>query len=115
MLLAPIIWHARRQGQSNMSPTKRRVVAWGCLAGDSPDQLGDRALNLAVGFLSDDPSGVAARWESVDRLADELRPPDSFPYRSPDLRRLRSRRYRVFYKIDEGRNVIEIDHVARLP
>jgi len=74
-----------------------------------------QALDLAMGFLSDDPSGVAALWESIDRLADEPRPPESFPYGSPDLRRLRAGRYRVLYKIDEGRQVVEIDHVARLP
>jgi mRNA-degrading endonuclease RelE of RelBE toxin-antitoxin system len=34
---------------------------------------------------------------------------------SPDLRRMRAGRYRVFYKIDGGRQVVEIDHVARLP
>jgi mRNA interferase RelE/StbE len=74
-----------------------------------------QALDLAVGFLNDDPSGVAALWESVDRLADEPRPPESFSYGSPDLRRLRAGRYRVFYTIDEGRKVVEIDHLARLP
>ena len=40
---------------------------------------------------------------------------ESFPYGSPDLRRLRAGRYRVFYTIDEERRVIQIDHVARLP
>jgi len=74
-----------------------------------------QALDLAMGFLSDDPSGVAALWESIDRLADEPRPPESFPYGSPDLRRLRAGRYRVLYKIDEGRQAVEIYHVARLP
>ena len=73
------------------------------------------ALDLTAGFLSDDPIGVAALWESVSRLSDEPRPADSFPYGSPDLRRLRAGRYRVFYKIDEGRQVVEIDHVGRLP
>ena len=43
------------------------------------------------------------------------RPPESFPYGSPDLRRLRTGRYRVFYTIDEERRVVQIDHVARLP
>ena len=38
-----------------------------------------------------------------------------FPYGSPDLRRLRAGRYRVFYTIDEQRQTVEIDHVARLP
>jgi mRNA interferase RelE/StbE len=74
-----------------------------------------RALDLAVGFLSDDPAGVAALWDSVSRLADEPRPSESFPYGSPDLRRLRAGRYRVFYTIDDRRHVVEIDHVARLP
>jgi mRNA interferase RelE/StbE len=73
------------------------------------------ALELTAGFLSDDPIGVAALWESVSQLSDEPRPADSFPYGSPDLRRLRAGRYRVFYKIDEGRKVVEIDHVGRLP
>jgi mRNA interferase RelE/StbE len=39
----------------------------------------------------------------------------SFPYGSPDLRRLRAGRYCVFYTIDEVRQIVEIDHVARLP
>jgi mRNA interferase RelE/StbE len=74
-----------------------------------------QALDLTAGFLSDDPIGVAVLWESVGQLADEPRPRESFPYGSPDLRRLRAGRYRVFYKIDEGRQGVEIDHVARLP
>jgi mRNA interferase RelE/StbE len=74
-----------------------------------------RALDLAAGFLSDDPAGVAALWDSVSRLADDPRPAESFPYGSPDLRRLRAGRYRVFYTIDEHRRVVQIDHVARLP
>jgi mRNA interferase RelE/StbE len=73
-----------------------------------------QALDLAVGFLSDDPAGVAALWETASQLADEQRPPESFPYGSPDLRRLRAGRYRVFYQIDEDRQTVEIDHVARI-
>jgi hypothetical protein len=34
------------------------------------------ALDLTAGFLSDDPAGVAALWESVSHLADEPRPPE---------------------------------------
>ncbi len=74
-----------------------------------------RALDLTAGFLRDDPTGVAALWESVSRLADDPRPPESFAYGSPDLRRLRAGRYRVFYTIAEEQRVIQIDHVARLP
>jgi len=36
-------------------------------------------------------------------------------YASRDLRRLRAGRYRVFYTIGEQRQVVEIDHVARVP
>jgi mRNA interferase RelE/StbE len=73
------------------------------------------ALDLTAGFLGDDPAGVAALWESVGRLAGEPRPPESFAYGSPDLRRLRAGRYRVFYTIDEEQRVVQVDHVARLP
>ena len=74
-----------------------------------------QALDLTVGFLRDDPAGVAALWDTVSQLADEPRPPESFPNGSPDLRRLHAGRYRVLYTIDEERQVIQIDHVARLP
>ena len=66
-------------------------------------------------FLRDGPVGVAALWDTVGELADEPRPPESFPYGSPDLRRLRAGRYRVFYTIEEELRVVQIDHVARLP
>jgi mRNA interferase RelE/StbE len=73
------------------------------------------ALDQAAGFLRDDPAGVAALWDSISWLAGQPRPPESFAYGSPDLRRLRAGRYRVFYTIDEEQRVIQIDHVARLP
>ena len=72
-------------------------------------------LDQAAGFLRDDPVGVAALWDTVSQLADEPRLPESFPYGSPDLRRLRAGRYRVFYTIEEELRVVQIDHVARLP
>jgi hypothetical protein len=59
--------------------------------------------------------GVAGFWHAVSQLAGEPRPPESFPYGSPDLPRLRAARYRVFYTIDEERRAVQIDHVARLP
>ncbi len=74
-----------------------------------------QALDQTAGSLRDDPIGIAALWDVVSQLADEPRPSESFPYGSPDLRRLRAGRYRVFYAIDEGRRVVQIDHVARLP
>jgi mRNA interferase RelE/StbE len=73
-----------------------------------------RALDLAAGFLSDDPGGVASLLEAVDRLAEEPRPPESFPYGSSDLRRLKAGRYRVLYEVDEANKMVEIDHVARV-
>ena len=48
-----------------------------------------QALDQAAGFLRDDPVGVAALGDTVGQLADKPRPPKSFPYGSPDLRRLR--------------------------
>jgi mRNA interferase RelE/StbE len=74
-----------------------------------------QALDQTAGFLSDDPIGVAALWDIVSQLADESRPPESFPYGSPDLRRLQAGRYRVFYTIAEERRVVQSDYVARLP
>jgi mRNA interferase RelE/StbE len=74
-----------------------------------------QALDRTAGFLSDDLAGVRRLWESVSRLAEEPRPPESFPYGSPDLRRLRAGRYRIFYTIDEDRKLVQINHVARLP
>ena len=73
-----------------------------------------QTLDQTAGFLSDDPIGVAALWDAVSQLADEPRPTESFPYGSPDLRRLRAGRYRVFYTIDEEQRVVQVDHVARL-
>ena len=58
---------------------------------------------------------IQALDQAAGFLADEPRPPESFPYGSPDLRRLRAGRHRVFYTIDEERRIIQIDHVARLP
>ena len=74
-----------------------------------------QALDRTADFLSDDLAGVRGLWESVSRLADEPRPSESFPFGSPDLRRLRAGRYRVFYTIDEDRKLVQINHVARLP
>jgi mRNA interferase RelE/StbE len=66
-----------------------------------------RAIDLTAGFLSDDPAGVAALWDRVSRLADEPRPAESFPYGSPDLRRLRAGWYRVFYTVDDDRQTVQ--------
>jgi mRNA interferase RelE/StbE len=71
----------------------------------------ERAIDQAAGFLADDPEGIAAVLNAVDRLVDDPRPAGSFPYGSPDLRRLRVGRYRVLYEI-KG-DVVSIGHIAR--
>jgi mRNA-degrading endonuclease RelE of RelBE toxin-antitoxin system len=50
--------------------------------------------------VNEEFDAARARWEP-------------FPYGSPDLRRLRAGRYRVFYTIDEERIVDQIDHVTQ--
>ena len=45
-----------------------------------------QALDQTAGFLRADPAGVAALWDTISQLAGEPRPPESFPYGSPDLR-----------------------------
>jgi mRNA interferase RelE/StbE len=70
----------------------------------------ERAIGQATAFL-DDPPGIRAVLEAIDRLADDPRPAGSFPYGSPDLRRLRVGRYRILYEITD--NTIAIRHIAR--
>ena len=47
----------------------------------------ERAISQAAAFL-DDPPGLREALDALDRLADDPRPAGSFPYGSPDLRRL---------------------------
>jgi mRNA interferase RelE/StbE len=70
----------------------------------------ERAISQATAFL-DDPPGIRAVLDAIDQLADDPRPDGSFPYGSPDLRRLRVGRYRVLYEISE--DAIAIRHIAR--
>ena len=70
----------------------------------------ERAISQAAGFL-DDPPGIGEVLDAIDRLADDPRPAGSFPYGSPDLRRLRVGRYRVLYEITE--DAVTIRHIAR--
>ena len=49
--------------------------------------------------------------DAIDRLADDPRPAGSFPYGSPDLRRLRAGRYRVLYEITG--QTVAVRHIAR--
>jgi plasmid stabilization system protein ParE len=49
--------------------------------------------------------------DAIERLADDPRPTGSFPYGSPDLRRLRVGRYRVLYEVTE--EAVAVRHIAR--
>jgi mRNA interferase RelE/StbE len=71
----------------------------------------ERAIDQAAAFL-DDPHGIRAVLDAIDRLADDPRPAGSFPYGSPDLRRLRVGRYRVLYEITQ--DAVAIRHIARV-
>jgi mRNA interferase RelE/StbE len=70
----------------------------------------ERAIDQAATFL-DDPPGIREVLDAIDRLADDPRQPGSFPYGSPDLRRLRVGRYRILYEITD--DTIAIRHIAR--
>lgn len=70
-----------------------------------------QAIDQAAGFLRDDPAGVREMLDAVARLADEPRPAGSFPYGSPDRRRLRIGRYRVMY--DVTAEAVSVWHLGR--
>jgi mRNA interferase RelE/StbE len=73
----------------------------------------DKAINRAAGFLADDPDGLREILDAIDGLADNPRPPESFAFGSPDLRRLRVGHYRVLYRIEV--DTISVGHIARTP
>jgi mRNA interferase RelE/StbE len=75
-----------------------------------PVDYDERAISQATAFL-DDPPGIRAVLDAIDQLADDPRPDGSFPYGSPDLRRLRIGRYRILYEISE--DAIAIRNIAR--
>jgi mRNA interferase RelE/StbE len=58
-----------------------------------------QAIDQADGFLRDDPGGVREMLDAVARLVDDPCPAGSFPYGSPDRRRLRIGRHQVMYDI----------------
>jgi mRNA interferase RelE/StbE len=70
----------------------------------------ERAIDQAAAFL-DDPPGIRAVLDAIDHLADDPRPAGSFPYESPDLRRLRVGRYRIPY--ESTGDTVAIRHIAR--
>ncbi|MCT2594467.1 type II toxin-antitoxin system RelE/ParE family toxin [Streptomyces sp. N2-109] len=71
------------------------------------------ATNAAARFLKDDPEGLRELLAAVDRLAEEPRPPDSVPYGSPNLRRLRAERYRVVYEVADATVTVAVLHAGR--
>jgi mRNA interferase RelE/StbE len=75
-------------------------------------QYEERALDQVAGFLADDALGVKATMDGVDALAVDPRPPTSFPFGSPDERRLHVGRYRVMYRIHE--DMISVWWVGRI-
>ena len=70
-----------------------------------------QAIDQAAGFLRDDPAGVREMLDAVAVLADDPRPAGSFPYGSPDRRRLRIGRYRVMYDITA--EAVSVWHLGR--
>lgn len=71
-----------------------------------------QAIDQAAGFLrDDDAAGVREMLDAVARLADEPRSAGSFPYGSPDRRRLRFGRYRVMYDITA--ETVSVWHLGR--
>ena len=70
-----------------------------------------QAIDQAAGFLHDDPAGVREMLDAVARLAEEPRPAGSFPYGSPDRRRLSIGRYRVMYDITA--ETVSVWHLGR--
>ena len=70
-----------------------------------------QAIDQAAGFLRDDPNGVREMLNAVAQLTEEPRPTGSFPYGSPDRRRLRIGRYRVMYDITA--ETVSVWHLGR--
>lgn len=71
----------------------------------------EERVGQAAGFL-DDPEGLKATLDAVELLAEDPRPVPSFPYGSPDRRRLRVGRYRVMY--DVTGEAVSVWRIARL-
>ena len=70
------------------------------------------AVAAASRYL-DDPDGLRALVVAIDHPADDPRPSHSFPFGSPDLRRLRVGRYRALYQITDATREILITHIGR--
>jgi mRNA interferase RelE/StbE len=74
----------------------------------------EAALNIAAGYIKDDPEGVDELFEALGRLTDDPRPRKSKPLTTPQLRRLRVGKYRVLYEIVDSVGSIIVIHVGRV-
>ncbi|WP_088286126.1 type II toxin-antitoxin system RelE/ParE family toxin [Kineosporia sp. A_224] len=72
-----------------------------------------RAIDMAAGFLGDDPAGLDLVLDQVERLCVEPRPPEARAW-GEVLLRLRVGRYRVTYSVDDAAEHIEIIRVGRV-
>ena len=70
-----------------------------------------QAIDQAAGSVHDDSDGVREMLDAVARLADDPHLAGSFPYGSPDRRRLRIGRYRVMYDITA--ETVSVWHLGR--
>ena len=73
----------------------------------------EAAINAATRFLKDDPHGLRQLMDAVDLLADQPRPPGTFEYGSPDLRRMHVGPYRALYEITDTTVTIVVIHIGR--
>jgi mRNA interferase RelE/StbE len=71
------------------------------------------AVIAASRYLADDPVGLTQLMDAVELLADDPRPPGSFPYGSEDLRRVRAGRYRALIEIDPRERTVTVLHLGR--
>jgi mRNA interferase RelE/StbE len=81
------------------------------VAGRSASTSGAPGTSTSRAAFLDDPQGIRQVLDAIDQLADDPRPAGSFPYGSPDLRRLRVGRYGVLYEITE--DAVAIRYIAR--
>jgi mRNA interferase RelE/StbE len=71
------------------------------------------AVDLAAQYLMDDPEGLSALLAAVDSLAEDPRADSAFPLGATGMLRLRARKYRVVYEIDEATRTVSVMHVGR--
>ncbi|MEO7745635.1 MAG: type II toxin-antitoxin system RelE/ParE family toxin [Actinomycetota bacterium] len=73
----------------------------------------DEAFVAARAFLADDPTGLAAVFDTVDALSSDPRPPTAFLRGGTGFLRLRVGRYRVLYEIRDNLLRIDVIHLGR--